>query len=147
MDTKSKTVEVLTDLLHVAKDGEDTFQQALAMADDGELESALRVGMRLCMIAAGQLEEMLRKLGDQPRARGSIPGAVRRAWMDARTTLSADRRDALLAEIVRAERAAVDHYEEAMAMPLGPEIHDRIVSQASGARANLHRFEELAATS
>ncbi len=147
MESKKKAVEVLNDLLHVAKDGEHTFHQALGIAEDRALESALQVSMRSCMIAAQQLEELIHELGDEPSVRGSIPGAFRRAWMDARTTLSPVPRDALIEEIVRAERAAVSHYEEAMTLPLGKEIHDRVASQTLGARANLHRFENLAARS
>jgi uncharacterized protein (TIGR02284 family) len=144
MNTK-ETVSVLTDLLHVSNDGEQTFQKALDLTEDPKLESAFRTTLESCMLAARQLEKKIDALDGTAKSRGTVSGAFRRAWMDARTTLASPADKALLDEIVRAERAAVRHYDEALAQPLGEEARSLVTSQAAGAKANLRRFEELAA--
>jgi len=141
----SDTLSVLEELLHVSKDGVDTFEKALAITQDPELETAFRVAMESCIIATEQLSKKIEELGGSPTVRGTVPGAFHRAWIDAKSVLARDDDQALLQEVVRAEKAAVHHYDEAMTSTLSQDVRNLVVSQAAGAKANLRRFEGLAA--
>jgi uncharacterized protein (TIGR02284 family) len=143
----AKTISTLNELLHVSTDGAETFEKAVGMTDDTELEGAFRTALHSCMIARDQLRTRIAELGGRASAGGTVPGTFHRAWIDARTLLARDDERALLDEVVRAERAAVKRYDAALAEPLPEDERPLIESQASGARANLKRFEELASAS
>lgn len=144
---RSDAISVLDDLLHVSRDGVNTFEKAVGMTKDPELETAFRTALRSCLIATEQLREKIEDLGGKPKEGGTVPGLFHRAWIDARTLLAREEDQALLDEIVKAERSAVRQYDEAMTAPLPEDVRSLVVSQASGAKANLRRFEGLAATS
>jgi uncharacterized protein (TIGR02284 family) len=142
---EAATISLLGDLLHVSKDGEETFGRAKEITDDETLKAAFETSLESCAIAAQQLVDKIEELGGRPAERGTVPGAFGRTWLEARSTLSGSADKTLLEEIVRAERAAVKHYDEAMAAPLGDDIRGLVTSQAAGAKANLRRFEGLTA--
>lgn len=142
MDAHGK-IELLEELLHVAKDGEATFDRALEITEDRELRSAFRTALRSCVLATRQLTERIRALGRMPDERGTLGGAFHRVWIDTRAALSPDEDRALLDEIVRAEQTAVERYDAAREAARGSDLFDLVDSQASGAKANLERFRSL----
>ena len=92
---------------------------------------------------AGQIGELLLGLGEVPGPERAFKSALHRAWIDLRAFLERHDPIALLSECERAEQAALDAYEAALAQPLSLDVEGLLLDQLSAireARAGLDRM-------
>jgi uncharacterized protein (TIGR02284 family) len=78
---------------------------------------------------AAELQAELRRLGDTGEKGGTVGAFVHRRWMNVRRLFTGQSEKAILAECERGERAAVEHYKEALEHEMAPEIHAIVEKQ------------------
>lgn len=105
------TIEGLNHLITIAADGEQGYRIAAEHAANPVIKA-------LCLKHAEQragfvtgLRAMVRALDGDPDAGSGPVGALHRAWIDIKTTVTSNDDKAVLAECVRGEQAAVAAYE------------------------------------
>lgn len=89
-----------------------------------------------------ELANMVTDLNGQPETDGNVKGMLHRAWMNLKTAVT-DGDEALLEEIVRGERAAIDVYNDVLETELAPQQRTVIYEQLNGIKEALNRIETL----
>ena len=115
MTDNEKVAKVLRTLISTCRDGQNGYRDAAEHVTDTNLrqffngQSLERAGF------AGELEQELLRLGDKdPDRLGSVGGAIRRAWIDVKTTLGGGDK-ALLSSVESGEDAAKNSYQDVLA--------------------------------
>ncbi|MFB9057403.1 PA2169 family four-helix-bundle protein [Mariniflexile ostreae] len=104
-------VNILQELLQKNYDAEAGYKQVMTKAKSMGLKEWLQAKARQRSEFATQLDVMIREYNATPADEGTILGTMHRAWIDFKTTLSADTDKALLEECIRGEEASVTEYE------------------------------------
>jgi uncharacterized protein (TIGR02284 family) len=138
-------------LIETCKDAERGFQEAAKQAQAPILKKFFSQQSRERGNFVRELEDELSRLGEQGHARiggrgvrerGSVAGALHRAWIDLKTSLGAGDHG-LLATVEAAEDRARDAYEEALKAPLPEPMRAVVSAQAVSVRAAHDRVREL----
>lgn len=109
-----KAIDTLNDLIQTLRDGQEGFKEAADNVNNPDLKSFFHpaAGERTQFISELSLE--VRRLGGDPEKRGSASGAIHRAWMDIKGTLTSKDDHAILSECERGEDSAASAYKEAI---------------------------------
>jgi len=79
---------------------------------------------------AAELEGQARSLGEpEPETSSTTAGALHRAWINLKSTVSRGDDHAILAECERGEDSAVEEYEKAMRDNLSPALREIVARQ------------------
>ncbi|WP_372753116.1 PA2169 family four-helix-bundle protein [Mariniflexile sp.] len=105
-------VDVLQELLQKNYDAEAGYKQIMQKAEDGLLKNWLQVKAKQRSQFANELDGLIRQLNATPATDGTVLGSMHRAWIDVKTTLSANTDEAILEECIRGEKASVEEYEK-----------------------------------
>ncbi len=127
------TIVTLSELLAVARDGENGFATCAEYARREPLRQVFRSRARRHAVVAAQLRGLIGQLGGDPAIRGRIMSTTRRGWASLPATLTQITDDALVDECERGEDHALEVYRNALDDHL-PEFVRRVV---------LRQFEEL----
>ena len=96
-----------------------------------------------CRHAVSELQAKMRGLGGDPERSGSVSGALHRAWVDIKSTITGMDEAAVLTECERGEDVARRAYEEALAKDLPPDIRSVVARQYEGVRQHQDRVRQL----
>lgn len=121
--------DILNDLIHICRDGENGFKTAAESVSDAALRDELLEYSSQRRQFADELQFRVTAVGEEPAERGSVTGALHRGWLDLRKAISTNDRYAILAECERGEDAAVAAYRKAMESDLPPEYESIVQLQ------------------
>jgi uncharacterized protein (TIGR02284 family) len=125
-----RVIDVLEDLVETCRDGQNGYREAAEHIKDPELRSFFNdQGVERVRFAT-ELESEIQRLGERDIMRkGSVGGAIRRAWMDLKANVGGGDR-AILNSVESGEDAAKQAYEKALREPLPGNILSIIRQQA-----------------
>lgn len=133
----------LNELVKVCKDEEAFFRDAAERIDERPLQSLLREWSQERGRFASELEGDVRRLGGTPKDAGSVQGAVRRAWVNVKSTVSNEAEELFLTECRRLESNARDKYQEALTKTLPAELLRRVEQQYEAVKDTHARLRSL----
>lgn len=113
MDNKT-TINTLNDLIETCRDGQTGFKEAADNVKNPDLKSFFRQAVAERSECVRELELEVRRLGGDPEKTGSTAGALHRAWMDIKGTLTGKDDHSILSEAERGEDSAVSAFRDAL---------------------------------
>ncbi|PYP86281.1 MAG: aldehyde dehydrogenase [Blastocatellia bacterium AA13] len=113
MDNDS-IVGILNELVETCRDGQEGFKEASDNVTTQDLKNFFLEMSRERAQFLGELQNQVRGYGSDPDNTGSTAGALHRAWMSIKGTLTGQDDKAILAEVERGEDSAVKAYEHAL---------------------------------
>jgi uncharacterized protein (TIGR02284 family) len=133
-------VSILNGLIKISRDGERGFEACADGVADEELKRVFREGAERCRAGAEELEREVQLLGGDAARRGTASGAIHRAWVNVKSSVSGMDELAILDECERGEDVAKAAYQAALTRPLSAlvrviverqhrgvvQIHDRV---------------------
>jgi uncharacterized protein (TIGR02284 family) len=109
-----KAISTLNDLIETLRDGQNGFKEAAENAKSPDLKTFFnQVSLERAQMA-GELQQEVHALGKEPENSGSAAGALHRAWIDIKGTLTGRDDKAILNECERGEDSAVRAFESAL---------------------------------
>jgi uncharacterized protein (TIGR02284 family) len=121
MASSHDTISVLRSLIHTCREGLEGYRTAAERIEDGELKSLFERYAEQRAEFLGELEHEVLRLGEDPGEMRTIPEILDESWMSVREALTANDREAVVAECERGEDEAVETYRKALEAPLpGP---------------------------
>lgn len=109
-----KAISTLNDLIETLRDGQNGFKEAAENAKNPDLKTFFnQVSLERAQMV-GELQQEIHALGQDPENSGSAAGALHRAWIDIKGTLTGRDDKAILNECERGEDSAVRAFEGAL---------------------------------
>lgn len=137
-------VDNLQGLLEKNYDAEKGFKTAMKDAKSTGLKSYLQSQSVTRGRFATELDQQIRSLNATPKENGSATGALHRAWIDIKSSVSGHTDEAVLEECIRGEKASVKEYEEKLAKNnFPPQIEGVLNNQLSEITNTLSRVRNL----
>ncbi|HJQ71677.1 MAG TPA: PA2169 family four-helix-bundle protein [Blastocatellia bacterium] len=124
-----KVISILNGLIETCRDGQNGFQEAAENAKSPELKeffSKVSLERSQCV---GELQQQVHALGGDPENTGSTAGALHRAWIDIKGTLTGRDDQSILNEAERGEDSAVEAFRDALDEDLPANIRSVIETQ------------------
>lgn len=104
----------LNDLLEKNYDTEKAYKYASENVKNPQLKSFFNERAQERYDFGHELKSEIRNFGESPDKGSSFTGDVQRSWMNLKTSLSSDKEEAVLEEMVRGEKSAVEEYNDVM---------------------------------
>ncbi|WP_058834365.1 PA2169 family four-helix-bundle protein [Luteimonas abyssi] len=113
MSTQSKTTHTLNDLIAIARDGRDFYQEAAQKVDDAELKTLfVRIaGVKESIIA--DLGSAVQSVGGEPEDSGTLRGSMQEMYGKIRAALG-DKEYGYVAELEESEDRLLHAFEDAI---------------------------------
>jgi uncharacterized protein (TIGR02284 family) len=137
---REELLECLNDLIQTCRDGENGYQTAAARVDSGEFKRLLQECSVQRAQFASELESEVRQLGGTPAENGSVSAAFHRGWMNIKSVMTSD--DAILAECVRGDEAAIENYQRVLKNNLPPNVLPVVKHQFTEIKRSLDRIRD-----
>lgn len=139
-----ETVNVLQNIIEKNYDAEKGYKKAMQDAKNASLKEFLKEQAAQRSRFATAIDLKLRQLDETPKESGSTSGALHRAWIDIKSSLSGNEDEAVLEEVIRGEKASVDEYQEVLEKhTLAPDISQELRSQMSTIQNTLDRVKTM----
>ena len=138
-----KAVDVLNELIETCKDGEEGLRQAAASVKSSDLKSLFNSMAQERAAFAAELRQQVRSVGGSPEKSGSAVGAIHRAWIDIKGTLTGKSDHSILSEVERGEDSAVKVYKEALYKSLPAALVTTVNRQGQTIKSDHDRIRQL----
>ena len=139
----SKVIDVLNDLIETCIDADQGFNEAARNVKSPELHS-LFIGIADTRNGfANELKREVLVLGGDPETRGSGAGAMHRAWMSVKGTLTGKSDESILSEAERGEDSAVKAYTKALKEPTPSSVRELIDRQYRSVQDTHDRIKQM----
>lgn len=122
--------KTLNNLIEICKDGQDGFRDAGENAHHTDLKSLFATYSLQRSKFAGELQQLLTQMGEEPQKSGSLASAIHRGWIDLKAAFTQGSDHAILAECERGEDYAVAAYRTALQEELPANIRSVVASQS-----------------
>lgn len=139
--TTKETVKVLNELLERTKDGQEGYKLAAEKVQDPALKSLLSRYSQQREEFVDDLQKHVGKRGTQPEESASATGGVHRGWINLKAAVTKGD-DAILAEVVRGEEAAVAAYDNTLKEQLPEDVRHVVQSQRNEIQDSLTAIRE-----
>ena len=106
-------IDVLNNLIEYSKDGEKGFKESAEDVKNIDRKAFFEQRSRECVVAAGELQAEVRRLGGDPETSTSVSGDLHRGWVNFKSMLTGKSEEAVLNEVERGEDHALDAYRKA----------------------------------
>jgi len=136
-------VLVLNGLIEVASDGARMFTLATSDALDPDYKALFAQHSHERTQFMRELQIAVRSLGGNPQDRGTLEGALLRAWMDVKAAVAVREDYAVLREVERAEQNARKRYARALTLDLGGDVKALVERQYSAVSRSHDRMRAL----
>lgn len=140
---RDDVIATLNDLIETSRDGEEGFRACAEGVKNPQLRSFFEQKAMRCAEGAAQLQARVRELGGDPERAGSTGGAMHRAWVNLKSTITGMDDAAILAECERGENLARQAYENALKLDLPADVRALVERQYREVRANYERVREM----
>jgi uncharacterized protein (TIGR02284 family) len=137
------TISVLNELIETSRDGQNGFQKAADDSRAAELRSFFSQGAQRCAEAVRELQGLVRQLGGDPDATGSVTGALHRGWMNVKEAVTSRDDKAILEEVERGEDYAKTAYRKALDANLPANVQAVVQRQYQGVLANHDKVKAM----
>jgi len=111
----SKTIDELNDLIAIAADGREGYENAAENIEDTTAKSVFR---KLAVERASyvsQLQQEIISLKGQPKdSDGDVKGALHRTWLTIKSTFTGGKKDAIVNGCITGEESAIESYKDAL---------------------------------
>jgi uncharacterized protein (TIGR02284 family) len=142
--TTTSIASVLNSLIETCKDGQFGFQSAADTVDNADFKSLFAELAAQRQQFVGELQSLVRGLGEEAETSGSVAGSLHRGWIDIKAALVTRNAHAILAECERGEDSAVANYRDALEHDeLPANMRTVIQRQAAGVQASHDRVRDL----
>jgi uncharacterized protein (TIGR02284 family) len=138
-------ISVLNDLIETCEDGIKGFRAASDAVESPRAKVVFNTRVEYIERAESDLRAAVRRLGGEPKERGSATGALHRGWLKIKADAGMDD-DAIIEECERGENAAVERYEDALEKELPPDVRLLVDQQYRGTLQNRDRVRQLGRT-
>ena len=125
----STTLDILNDLIKICKDGQDGFRDASENVKNSELKTLFSGYSLQRSKFAGDLQQLVISLGEEPETTSSLGSAIHRGWIDLKATFTKGSDHAILAECERGEDHALSAYRTAPTEELPANIRECVTTQ------------------
>ena len=120
------------------------YQLAAKKTDDNKLKSMFDQKAFQRQIFANDLATKVETMGEKPVEQSSLIADVHRTWMDIKTAFSTGKKEAVLEECIRGEKASLDEYETLLQYQIMSEdVRELIDKQMESITHNLAELETL----
>lgn len=111
---RQQMIEILNSLYETTKDGVDGYQKAAEATENAEYKQFfLRLADQRAQFGA-DLQHTVMQLAGTPQQDGSTIAQVHRTWMDMKATIVGKSEQAMLAECLRGDQQARNHYDKVL---------------------------------
>ena len=142
MDSK-KAISTLNDLIETCRDGQNGFKEAAENVKSPDLKTFLnQIALERAQFV-NELQLEVRTLGGDPQKSGSATGAMHRAWIDIKGTLTGKDDHSILSECERGEDSAVEAYKDALKLDLPSNIRSTIERQFQSIKLVHDRVKQM----
>lgn len=115
MSTYTETIgNKLNTLLEKTYDAEKGYKKAAENTENSVLKSFFNKKTEQRYDFGHQLKTEITSLGQNVDKGGSFTGTAHRAWMGVKSLFASDDEEAILEEVIRGEKAAIDDYKEVL---------------------------------
>jgi uncharacterized protein (TIGR02284 family) len=145
-DDRSRTSEVigvLNGLIQISQDGERGFGACAEGVTDDDLKRTFRERAERCRQAAVELQLKVEMLGGYSASHGTTSGALHRAWVNVKSSITGMDEIAVLSECERGEDVARNAYAAALSARLPPTVRAIVERQYRGVIRNHDLVREL----
>ena len=142
-ESNDDVISILNGLVEICRDGEEGFKDAAEGIERSDLKTTFYEYSRQRAEFAGVLQSLVRSLGGDPEAGGSLAGSLHRTWIDIKAAVTGKDEEAILNECERGEDAAKEAYSDALKRLLPANIEDVIRQQSQAVQAAHNRVKEL----
>ncbi len=102
----------LNELLEKNYDAEKGYKKAAEIVDNTKLKQFFNDQAQNRYDFGHELKSEIRNHGEEPDKGGSATGSAHRTWMDIKTTFTSNDEEAILEEVQKGEKEAVEEYNE-----------------------------------
>ena len=127
--SNSDIASTLNELIETCKDGQEGFKQAAEGVERSDLKSLFFEFSQQRAHFAGELQNIVQTLGEEPETAGSTAGALHRGWINLKAAITGKDEQAILNECERGEDSAKKTYKDALEQPFPSAIMDVIRNQ------------------
>lgn len=138
-----KVISILNDLIETCRDGQNGFKEASENAKSPDLKSFLQEESLERAKCVGELQQQVRALGGDPEKKGSTAGAMHRAWINIKGTLTGKDDKSILSEVERGEDSAVEAFEKALKEGLPMNVRTIVEKQYREIKAVHDQVKEM----
>jgi uncharacterized protein (TIGR02284 family) len=132
----------LQHLIAVCEDGVRAFEHAVVEVENRKLKGLFRELAISRKFAAVELRKLLRSLGGKTSESGTLTGSALRLYTQIKTAVADNDSVAILEELERSERRALEAFEDAAEREESGDFHDAIRALATEIN---HTLESLTA--
>ncbi len=142
----NKTVDVLNNLLQITNDRLEGFKNvdAKMISSYPKLRDEYDHGVIASNRMRTELSALIQERGGDPNDTTTVAGGLHRTWIDVKNSLSFDKGEATLENVLFGEGAAIKAFEKALdSGDLCPESSKVVQDQLHELRASYRKFESL----
>ncbi|HEX8296207.1 MAG TPA: PA2169 family four-helix-bundle protein [Chthoniobacteraceae bacterium] len=132
--TNRNLASTLNSLIETCKDGQEGFRIAAEDVKNSALKSLFAEYSLQRSQFSGELQELVRSLGESSEKQSSVMGAMHRGWINIKAALSSGDEHAVLSECERGEDSAVAEYHEALEQDLPANVREVLQRQSIAVR-------------
>ncbi|WP_047418366.1 PA2169 family four-helix-bundle protein [Cellulophaga sp. Hel_I_12] len=115
MSTYTETIgKKLNNLLEKTYDAEKGYKKAAEKTENRLLKTFFTNKSQQRYDFGHQLKTEITSFGQKVDKGGSITAAAHRAWIDVKSLFASDDKEAILEEVIRGEKAAIDDYKDVL---------------------------------
>lgn len=141
-----KTVEVLNNLLQIANDRLEGFKNvdAKMISSYPKIREEYDHGVIQSNKMRTELSALIQERGGDPDDTATVAGGLHRTWIDVKNSLSFDKGESTLENVLFGEGAAIKAFEKALdSGDLCAESSRVVQDQLQELRASYRKFEDL----
>ena|SRR5690554_3199473 len=116
-ENHDKLVDSLQEILQKNYDAERGLKEVMLKTDSPRLKKWLQKKAVERSVFATEIDQELRKLGAEPKERGSFAGDMHRVWIDVKTALATNKDEVIFEECIRGDKASVEEYNKQLKEP------------------------------
>jgi uncharacterized protein (TIGR02284 family) len=139
------TIETLKELIAVRRDAEEGFRTCAEHARSERLKQICMVLARECTDAICELKVLVRQLGGDPDARGTLYLTACRGWTDLREALACGDDRAILDVCEHGESRLLEAYRNALDDHLPDFVRALVLRQFEGVMSNHDQISDIRA--
>lgn len=147
MKYTEKMSKKLNELLEKNYDAESGYKKAAGIVDNTNLKQFFENQAQKRYDFGHELKSEIRNYGEEPEKGGSAAASAHRTWMDIKSAFTSNDEEAILKEVKRGEKAAVEEYEEIISDTTLPPTTKRILmsqrDSVKQALQNAKNFETI----
>ena len=147
MDNYEEVADAINDLITVNYDGERGYKESAEDVNDARLKSWFREYAQQRYDFGHELKGELSQIGATPEKGTSLAADAHRLWIDLKSAIAGNDEQAVLEEVIRGERNAIERYDKVLAHNALPATARTLISrQRNQIMTALGKIEDLKRT-